>query len=292
MKSGGKGMTDKSNELMRIGGRISVCRQNKNMTQEELAYRLGITPQALSKWERGVSLPDISMLADLSRLLEISTDALLGIGAGNPSEMEGGEIQLEIGANLRNSLEPLELIFGEKLVPFFEDNQFAGRIMELRKKLSRQGIWLPVFRIRDEMELKEQEFMVLAYRNVLYSEVMETIGEGTLDYMLQKLGEILPVKYYEILSPDLVKCLVDNLKVRYPVLIESIVPERISYGLLADVVRKVLRRGDSIRYLPRMIEAVDLALRDQANLSVDELAERAAQAIERQDNFDVMMQKR
>ena len=73
-------MNDKTNELTQIGSRLSVCRQNKNMTQEELAYRLGITPQALSKWERSVSFPDISMLADISRLLEVSTDYLLGLG--------------------------------------------------------------------------------------------------------------------------------------------------------------------------------------------------------------------
>ena len=52
----------KTNELMQIGLRLSNCRQDRNMTQEELAGRLGITPQAVSKWERGASLPDISML--------------------------------------------------------------------------------------------------------------------------------------------------------------------------------------------------------------------------------------
>ena len=37
------------------------------MTQEELAGRIGVTPQALSKWERGQSLPDVSLLTDLVR---------------------------------------------------------------------------------------------------------------------------------------------------------------------------------------------------------------------------------
>ena len=45
--------------LEQLGTKISQCRQNKNMTQEELARRLGITPQALSKWERNLSYPDI-----------------------------------------------------------------------------------------------------------------------------------------------------------------------------------------------------------------------------------------
>ena len=40
-----------------FSSRLSMFRQNKNMTQEELAGRMGVTPQALSKWERGHSLP-------------------------------------------------------------------------------------------------------------------------------------------------------------------------------------------------------------------------------------------
>jgi len=71
-----------------IGSRLSVYRQNKNMTQEELANRLGITPQALSKWERGVSLPDTSMLPDIARQLEISIDHLLGILPENITRKE------------------------------------------------------------------------------------------------------------------------------------------------------------------------------------------------------------
>ena len=42
-----------------IGDKISEYRQNKGLTQEELAGKIGVTPQALSKWERGQSLPDV-----------------------------------------------------------------------------------------------------------------------------------------------------------------------------------------------------------------------------------------
>lgn len=45
--------------MQNIGIRISQYRQNRNLTQEELAVKIGVTSQAVSKWERGQSLPDI-----------------------------------------------------------------------------------------------------------------------------------------------------------------------------------------------------------------------------------------
>ena len=285
-------MNDKTNELTQIGSRLSVCRQNKNMTQEELAYRLGITPQALSKWERSVSFPDISMLADISRLLEVSTDYLLGLGMQGGKESNEKSMQIEIGKNLNSCLEAPELIFGTKLVSLFIDNKFAPKIWEMRRRLSCTGTLLPIVRLRDAERLEDQEFMILAYDNVLYSEVLETIDEGTLDYMLQKLEETVREKYYEILNPDIVKNLVDHLKIGHPALIEGVVPERIPYCLLMEVMKKVLSRGDGAAYLPKIIEVMDCALYHEPGLSVDELADRVVKEIEREDNFWVLMHKR
>lgn len=286
---------DKANEWNGIGGRLSACRQNRNMTQEELSGRIGITPQALSKWERGLSFPDISMLAELSRLLGVSTDYLLGVEEREANGEGAGEawpMQLEIGNHLRRSLEPLELIFGESLVKLFVDNHFVDKVVELRKSLSREGIWMPILRLRDEMKLGEREFMVLAYQNVLYSECVETVDENTLEHMLGKLGEVVREKYHEILSPDIIKVLVDNLKIEFPALIEEVVPERIPYSLLAEVARKVLSCGDSIVYLPKMIEISDNVLRRNPNADADELAAQIRSVIEREDNFWVVMHGR
>lgn len=272
-------------DFMQIGSRLSVCRQNKNLTQEELAFRLGITPQALSKWERGVSFPDISMLADLARLLGVSSDFLLGLGTDSDGDNEDRVPQVQVGNNLRNSLQPLELTFGLKLVPYFEAYPVVDRIQEIRKRLSYEGILMPIVRIRDWSPLEEQEFMILSYQNVLYSQVVETLQEGTPDYMFQKLEETVRKKYHEILNPDLVKNLVDDLKIRYPALIEGVVPEKIPYCLLTEVMKKVLARGDFARYLPKMIEVMACALYHKPELTADELAERIAHEIERADNF-------
>ncbi|ACL19027.1 transcriptional regulator, XRE family [Desulfitobacterium hafniense DCB-2] len=58
----------------------NICRyrKEKGFTQEELARKLGVTFQAVSKWETSQTLPDITLLPGLSQLLDISIDKLLG----------------------------------------------------------------------------------------------------------------------------------------------------------------------------------------------------------------------
>lgn len=62
---------------MPIGEVIREHRKKKNLTQEELAKRLGVTTPAVNKWERGVSQPDIQLLCPLARLLDVTPDTLL-----------------------------------------------------------------------------------------------------------------------------------------------------------------------------------------------------------------------
>ncbi len=61
---------------------LARFRKEKGYTQEELARQLGISSQAVSKWETGHSLPDITLLPALAELLETGTDALLGYQSG------------------------------------------------------------------------------------------------------------------------------------------------------------------------------------------------------------------
>lgn len=288
---------DKINEPKELGGRISACRQNRNMTQEELAGRLGITPQALSKWERGVSLPDVSMLAELSGLLGVSADYLLGLKPREDGEEDAGSIVrkdlLEMGIAVRNALPPVELVFGVKVVPLFIDNKFVEKIVAMREQLAAEmGILLPVVRLRDHIRLEEQEFAVLSFRNVLYSEKLEVLDENTVDYMLEKLKECVCQNYHEILAPDLIKNYTDNLKITYPALIEGVVPEKIPYSLLTETARIVLSKGDSIIFLPKMIEIMDCALRTAPQLTAEELADRIRGVIEREDEYDIVLGRR
>lgn len=64
-------------DTIKIGRKISALRKAKDMTQVELADKMLVSYQAVSNWERGNSLPDISKLADLSQILGVSIEELL-----------------------------------------------------------------------------------------------------------------------------------------------------------------------------------------------------------------------
>jgi len=64
-------------DLIKIGKFIADNRKNKKITQEELAEKLYITNRAVSKWERGLSLPDADKMLDLCNILDINVNELL-----------------------------------------------------------------------------------------------------------------------------------------------------------------------------------------------------------------------
>ncbi len=64
-------------DQIKIGRFIAACRKQQNLTQMQLAERLGITDRAVSKWERGKGLPDASIMLDLCGELKISVNELL-----------------------------------------------------------------------------------------------------------------------------------------------------------------------------------------------------------------------
>ena len=62
---------------MTLGKRIAALRKEKGLKQEPLAEKLGVSPQAVSKWENDQTCPDISLLPKLAELLGVSVDVLL-----------------------------------------------------------------------------------------------------------------------------------------------------------------------------------------------------------------------
>ena len=66
---------------MKIGSNIAALRKEKGITQEELANALGVSAQAVSKWENNSSCPDVSLLTVISDYVGVTVDALLRSGA-------------------------------------------------------------------------------------------------------------------------------------------------------------------------------------------------------------------
>ena len=73
-----------------LGGKIKAFRKSKGFTQEELAIRLNVVRQTVSKWEKGVSVPDAENLQMLADILEVDVGQLLGadldINIENPNK--------------------------------------------------------------------------------------------------------------------------------------------------------------------------------------------------------------
>lgn len=93
---------------MKLGEVIRKYRKNKNMTQEEMARRLGVTAPAVNKWEKGNSFPDITLLAPIARLLGITLDTLLSF-RGELTAEEVNEIVREENSLLKEK--PYEEVF-------------------------------------------------------------------------------------------------------------------------------------------------------------------------------------
>ena len=61
-----------------FGENLKTLRKNKGITQEELAARLNVVRQTISKWEKGQSVPDSEMLVRLAEIFEVPVSQLLG----------------------------------------------------------------------------------------------------------------------------------------------------------------------------------------------------------------------
>jgi transcriptional regulator with XRE-family HTH domain len=65
--------------MLYITENLKSFRKRKELTQEDIAEALGVSPQSVSKWERSDTYPDITLLPSLANLFQTSVDALLGM---------------------------------------------------------------------------------------------------------------------------------------------------------------------------------------------------------------------
>lgn len=86
---------------LHLGQNIQSYRKERGMTQEQLAEAMGVTVGAISKWENGLSNPDISMIVELADFFEISVDVLLGYYMEKKSIKDTAEYIKKLGKEKR-----------------------------------------------------------------------------------------------------------------------------------------------------------------------------------------------
>jgi transcriptional regulator with XRE-family HTH domain len=65
--------------MQKLNDRIKILRKSIDITQEQLAEIVGVSPQAVSRWECGTTSPDITLLPRLAEIFKITVDELLGV---------------------------------------------------------------------------------------------------------------------------------------------------------------------------------------------------------------------
>ena len=135
-------------DVMKIGGYIQHLRKAAGMTQKELAEQLGVSFQAVSKWENGDALPDTGLLLTLSDLLNTTVDKLLN----------GGSVLLKNRKLLRvedviigfENLEDIGRYFGEDsdfftgMVEGINQKMNIDLLEYLRRRETREVLWAEV----------------------------------------------------------------------------------------------------------------------------------------------------
>ena len=230
-------------DTTKIGKKIKTARNEKNMTQMDLADAMGISYQAVSNWERGNSMPDISKLSELCRILDLNLDELFGESESTKTVKkiisdENASITLEELAEVAPIVTPkkVEQVLEENkgtndsidmdaliaLAPFLDDNY----LNEIAEKVSVEH---PSQLVGLAPYLEDDTLNRIALRYA------ETIDEGSLDALIalapfleeETLGQLVD-KYLSLESCD-----IKNLTGLSPFLSEATVRK------IADRIMKV-----------------------------------------------------
>ena len=90
---------------------LKILRKEKGFSQEQLATRLNVVRQTISKWEKGISVPDAELLIQLADVLDVTVSDLLG----KKIEITEGQNEKDILASELAKLNELLVVYGNKL---------------------------------------------------------------------------------------------------------------------------------------------------------------------------------
>lgn len=185
---------------MSLGKVIRKYRKIRNLTQEEMAGRLGVTAPAVNKWENENSFPDIALLAPIARLLDISLDTLLSFRE-NLTVEEINEIVSEVDLKFKEKSYEEAFQWGKKKLEQYPNCEQL--ILNLAAIFDAQRLFRDV-----PNEADYDEYIYSLYMRVLDSED-ETIRIRAADslvglYMRKKQYDKAEkyLKYFSIQNPE------------------------------------------------------------------------------------------
>ena len=140
---------------MSFGSTIKRLRKERNLTQDQLANLLNVTPQAISRWENNAAMPDISLLVPIANIFHVSTDMLLEVNV-----QKNEEHVKDLVSNLLLNEEPYGTTLDEKIDLYREKVRCFPESTELKEAL--------IF-LLNLLEMREGAFPDL----VIYREIAE-----------------------------------------------------------------------------------------------------------------------
>ena len=124
-------------DIMKFSQTIAGYRKERTMTQEQLAQELGVTAQAVSKWENALSYPDISLLVPMADLFEVSLDELFGRAYNKPAAVDDDEAP---GAQVIYNELPWDNDPGTLHVVLFSGHKLVGNSLFHRHQKEKQQV--------------------------------------------------------------------------------------------------------------------------------------------------------
>jgi transcriptional regulator with XRE-family HTH domain len=173
--------------MQNIGRKIASLRKNANLTQMELADKLNISFQAVSNWERGNTMPDISKLPELADIFNVQIDELLG---NSKSAKIVSDIICE--SETHGNLTADEFI---EVAPLLKPNQVDDLFMKVNNGFSgaQAEKALPLLNFGGEFDCSNEELAEKFYKNnqiSFFSVVLHTLSDA-------KISELANLAYDE-----------------------------------------------------------------------------------------------
>lgn len=255
--------------IQQFGNNLVQYRQAVKMTQEDLANKLGVTPQAVSKWERGIGYPDIEIACAIAEFLHITLDQLF---LGNAMITESGRRSDSEKVMSTILSEPILFQAGEAFIPhmMIENEKHFDGIQKIREELAKEyGYLLPVIRMKDNIDLEPNQYQICIYDRVVWDYKAGDLEEFTFDEVYEALKRVAIEQYYYIINRQIVKNLIDNIACQYPAVIQNLVPEKVSYLMVQQILVEIIKQGKSIRNLIKIIEWIEEGF--NAGLSIENI---------------------